>query len=315
MTVLLEARRLSAGYGGRRVLSDLTLRVRGPGSGVGIIGDSGAGKTTAMLALARLIPLDSGTLTVAGQDVSALRGRRLRSLRRLVQIVPQEGDTPLDPRLRVADAVAEGLLAHRIVPRAQCPAAVADLLRAVGLDGDLAPRRPHELSGGQRQRVAVARALAVRPRLLIADEPTSALDPVSRNLVVEVLRGLLRTRGLALVVVSHDLAVVGALCDDVAVLLGGRVVEQGPLGDVTGSPAHPYTAALVAAERRLAFGPGPAWAAGEQCLAAAPDAAAPLAATGCAYRPRCPRADARCLDRPSLDGCGPGRRVACHHRR
>jgi peptide/nickel transport system ATP-binding protein len=335
VSVLLDARELSAGHDRRRILYDLTVAVPSTGTGVGIVGESGAGKTTAMLALARLIPLYGGTLTVCGQEVGRLRGRRLKEFRRTVQIVPQEGDTPLDPRRTVADAVAEGLGAHRLVPRAGRAAAVSDLLGAVGLAEHLATRYPHQLSGGQRQRVAVARALAVRPRLIIADEPTSALDLVNQVRIIELLRGLRDACDVALVLVSHDLAVVGALCAEVVVLLGGRVVERGPYREVVATPGHPHTAALAAAERQLSFTPLTAVPAGghtgttgtndapaeplnaeplnAEPLNAEPLNAEPLAETGCAYRARCLVADDQCLVRPRLQSVGPNRWVACHH--
>ncbi|GAA0964551.1 ABC transporter ATP-binding protein [Actinocorallia libanotica] len=230
---LLEVRGLNVRYGGFHAVRDVSFTI-GEGEILGLVGESGSGKSSVARALTGLAPR---TGTVAGPGP---RG---------VQLVFQDPYASLDPRMRVGRSVAEGL--PRGVGRRERPAEVARLLELVRLDPETARRYPRELSGGQRQRVAVARALGARPRLLIADEVTSALDVSVQGAILNLVRELRAELGLAVLFVSHDLAVVRYVCDRIAVLREGRIVEEGPVGRVIENPADDYTKSLLEAVPRL----------------------------------------------------------------
>ncbi|WP_299951568.1 ABC transporter ATP-binding protein [uncultured Modestobacter sp.] len=247
---LLAARGLTRRYRGSDAPAlDGVALVVGAGRRVAVVGESGAGKSTLTRLLLGLERPDAGEVTYRGRPVHPGRPRSLHWFRRAVQVVPQDTGRSLNPRMRVGDAVAEPLRCLRVAGDHR--ARVAELLLAVGLDPDAATRLPHEFSGGQRQRIALARALAPRPEVLIADEPVSALDAAVRLQVVDLLREIGDAEGVALLVVSHDLGVVSALCSDVVVLAGGRVVEAGPVDRVLTDPASREARALVTAVPRL----------------------------------------------------------------
>ncbi|WP_166606424.1 ATP-binding cassette domain-containing protein, partial [Kineococcus siccus] len=231
----------------RRVLRGVDLDVAA-GERVGLLGASGAGKTTLVRALLALEPLEAGGITCDGRAVRRAPARRLRWYRRLVQHVPQDPATTLDPRVAVRDLVR---LPVRRLGTAQERRCAHDLveaaLDAVGLPADRRDARPRELSGGQAQRVALARALVLRPRLLLADEPVSGLDLPLRALVLDTLRTVSQQHGTALLLVSHDVAAVAALCERTLVLDDGRVVEDRPTHELLTDPHHPVTRALAAA--------------------------------------------------------------------
>jgi ABC-type glutathione transport system ATPase component len=201
--------------------------------------------------VARLIDPTAGSVMLDGRDLVALRPRSLRAVRREIQMVFQDPQTSLDPRWRIGRSVAEPLLASRIGTRASRTAIVGDLLERVGLTADHADRYPHELSIGQQQRVAIARALAPSPRVLVCDEPVAALDPSVQAQIVALLRDVMAERGLALLLVTHQLAVAAQLCETTTVLDAGAVVESGPTRLIVSEPLHTRTAAIVAAARRL----------------------------------------------------------------
>ena len=215
-----------------------------PGERFGIVGESGCGKSTLLRIIAGLDRATSGTVCVEGTDISGLRDRQLRFLRARVQLVFQDPMSSLDPRMRVRDIVAEPLVAQGKPADRQ---RVAALLEAVGLRADAADRYPHQFSGGQRQRISIARALAPQPQILIADEPVSALDVSVRAQVLNLIADLVDEFALTLVFVSHDLSVVGHVCDRVAVMNAGQIVEIGDTGKVYADPQHSYTRTLVAA--------------------------------------------------------------------
>ncbi|MGW1091140.1 ABC transporter ATP-binding protein [Streptomyces sp. NPDC002596] len=283
---------------------DLTLRQRRT---LALVGESGSGKSSIARALLRLPPPTVGTVRLDGTDLATLATRALRAVRPRLQMVFQDPLSSLNPHRRVRDLVAEPLDAHPR-PDQDRQAAVTRHLEAVGLPATVfGNRRPGQLSGGQAQRVALARALAAEPRVLIADEAVSALDVSAQATVLNLLRELTEERGLAGLFISHDLGVVRAASDEVAVLQLGRICEQGPTEEVLAAPAHPYTAALLAAV------PEPGRPLGDAGLLPA-DPPSPLdPPSGCRFRTRCPLADGHCAaETPRLREVAPGRTVACH---
>jgi peptide/nickel transport system ATP-binding protein len=307
--ILLDVRDLRVSFGPVRAVDGVSLAIsRGP-FGIALVGESGSGKTTVGRAILRLVPASAGTIAFDGQDVLGLRGPRLRAYRRAVQIVFQDADNSLDPRMRVGATIGEVLIAHGLAGRGGAVAAqVAALLSEAALDPALASRYPHQLSGGQRQRVAIARALAVSPRLLVLDEPTSALDVTAQARILALVRRLRDERQLAYLLITHNLAIIPGLCEQTVVLYLGRVAESGPTGELLTRPAHPYTLALrsavpevdAAARRSRIILPGDTPRAGST-------------PPGCPFHPRCPLAIDVCRTTvPPLQAVAPGRQAACH---
>ena len=214
------------------------------GEHFGIVGESGCGKSTLLRIISGLDRATSGTVMVEGTDITTLPDRKLQSLREKLQLVFQDPMGSLDPRMRVGDIVAEPLVAQGHGSQRE---RVAELLEAVGLRRDAVHRYPHQFSGGQRQRISIARALAPRPRIIVADEPVSALDVSVRAQVLNLIADIVEELSLTLVFVSHDLSVVRHVCDRVAVMHQGQIVEMGPTDDVYENPQHPYTRKLIAA--------------------------------------------------------------------
>lgn len=249
---LLEARDASFRYrNGPAVLDGVNLSIA-PGESVGLVGESGAGKTSLLRLLLGLAAPTGGSILFRGAALDTRDRRLLREYRRTVQPVFQDPFSSLDPRVTVGDSIAEPLRSLGVQPnRAVRAARVAELLAAVDLPADAATRYPEAFSGGQRQRIAIARALAPDPALLLADEPVSALDTSVRMLVIDLVRDIARERGIGLLLVSHDLTVVSALCERTTVLEGGRIVEEGPTQRVLAEPQHPYTQRLLSAVPRL----------------------------------------------------------------
>ena len=218
------------------------------GETLGIVGESGCGKTTLARMVVRLIEPDSGEIRFRGEDLLAARGARLRSLRRGMQIVFQDPVASLNPRMRVGTIVGEPLTIHEpTLSRDARRERVAAMLEAVGVSADATARYPHEFSGGQRQRIGIARALILRPELVVADEPVSALDVSVGAQILDLLDRLRRDLSLTLILISHSLPVVAQLATRVAVMQAGRIVESGPAEQVLRAPQHPYTQALIAA--------------------------------------------------------------------
>jgi ABC-type glutathione transport system ATPase component len=245
---VLEVEDLEVHYGlghqRRRVLDGVSLTVS-PGEAIGVIGETGSGKTTLARAVLGLVPFSRGRVVIDGQDVSKARARQWRDLRRagVAQYVFQDSLRSLDPDLAVGKSLVEPLLIQGI-PRAEAEARARAFLDRVHLDAELLDRLPGALSGGQRQRVAVARALVTEPKLIMLDEPVSALDSANRVLVLEILKGL-RESGIALVFISHDLGSVAGLTDRIAVLYQGELVEVGPTRSIINAPQHVYTRLLI----------------------------------------------------------------------
>ncbi len=236
--------------GGQDALDDVSLSV-GAGEAVGVVGQSGAGKSTLLRLLLGLDRPTTGSVRFDGSTLDPRDKARVRTFRASVQAVFQDPYSSLDPRQRVGRIVAEPLRSLRLASAEQAATRAADALEAVGLPPEAASRYPHEFSGGQRQRIAIARAIVPNPRLLLADEPVSALDMSTRIQIIELLAELRASNGLALVMVSHDLGTVAALCERTLVLRDGRVVEAGATAQILHQPAEAYTRQLVAAIPRL----------------------------------------------------------------
>ena len=238
--------RSRTGGGVVRAVDGVSLRL-GPGETLGVVGESGCGKSTLARSILRLIEPTAGAIIFEGVDIRALDARALRAKRREMQIIFQDPYASLDPRLKVADIVGEPLAIHHIGGRRSRRRTVAELLDIVGLPAAAAEQYPHEFSGGQHQRIGVARAIAMRPKLIIADEPVSALDVSIQAQVLNLLVSLRQRFGLAYIFISHDLSVVEHMADAVAVMYLGRIVETAPAEALFARPAHPYTQALIQA--------------------------------------------------------------------
>jgi ABC-type oligopeptide transport system ATPase subunit len=246
---LLEVQGLVHTYPGsrRRAVDDVSFRVPG-GAALGLVGESGSGKSTTARCVAGLVKPASGTVLLSGRNVVGARRAALREIRRDMQMVFQDPYSSLNPRMTVEELVGEGLLVHRLSPnRAARRERVVELLDLVGLGGDALPRHPRSFSGGQRQRIAIARALAVEPKLLICDEPVSSLDVSVQAQVLNLFKRLRAQLGLTILFIAHDLAVVRYLCDEIAVMNSGRIVEAGSREAIYENPQHSYTKDLLAA--------------------------------------------------------------------
>jgi len=307
-TPLLQIADLAVRFGPVLAVNGVSFDIAAGPFGLGLIGESGSGKSTIGRAILRLVRYSGGSITFDGNDVAGLRGAALKSYRRDAQIVFQDPDNSLDPRMRIGATVAEVLRAHQMVPRGAVDERIAALLSETGLDPEFAQRYPHQLSGGQRQRVAISRALAVQPRLLVLDEPTSALDVRTQAHILKLIGRLRSERKLSYLLITHNFGVVSELCEQTAVLYLGKIAEIGATSVLLRAPAHPYTVALRSAVPEVAV-------AGRRSRIVLPgdppDAVNPP--SGCVFHPRCPLAVARCrTEVPVLRDAAPGHQVACH---
>jgi oligopeptide/dipeptide ABC transporter ATP-binding protein len=291
-------------------VAEVSLEIRG-GETLGLVGESGCGKSTLGRTLLRLLEPTAGAIVFDGRDITRLPQRELRPLRREMQMIFQDPYASLNPRMSVGDAIAEPLIIHRLAKTAgEREQRVHELLEKVGLRADAARRYPHEFSGGQRQRVGIARALACRPKFVVCDEPISALDVSIQAQIVNLLEDLQDAERLTYLFISHDLKIVQHICDRVAVMYLGRIVELALARTLYREPKHPYTKALLSAVPRI----DPK--SRRERIILAGDVPSPLAPpAGCPFHPRCPVQDkpkACFTELPRLRVLANGTQAACH---
>jgi oligopeptide/dipeptide ABC transporter ATP-binding protein len=295
-----------------QAVDDVSLTIP-RGKTLGLVGETGSGKSTLARCVAGLIPVTSGRVTFNGRDITNLSRRAMRPVRREIQMIFQDPYSSLNPRRRVGAIIGDPFVIHKTATGAERKRQVQELMERVGLNPEHYNRFPAEFSGGQRQRIGVARALALRPQLIICDEPVSALDVSIQAQVLNLLSDLQQDYGLSYLFIAHDLEVVRHVSDSVAVMYLGRIGESGPEEAVYTSPRHPYTAALLSA----APAADPDAAAGRQRIILTGDVPSPIdPPSGCRFHPRCPKAQPLCAEQdPPLEvkvGDGPTHLTACH---
>jgi len=291
-----------------KAVDGVTLSVQ-KGEVLGLVGESGCGKSTLARTILQLLPTTAGAVLLGGRNLTTADAAEVRAARRDLQMIFQDPYASLNPRMTVFDTLAEPLRVHGVCPLEAIPARVHRLMERVGLAPRFLRKYPHEFSGGQRQRIAIARALALEPRIVVADEPVSALDVSIQAQILNLLAGLCREIDLTLIFIAHDLSVVKHISDRVAVMYLGRIVELGTAADVIERPQHPYTKALVSAIPV----PDPDVERTRQRLVLPGDPPSPInPPSGCAFHPRCAHAVARCREAvPPLVPAGPAREAAC----
>ena len=291
-----------------KAVDGVTLDIM-PGEVLGLVGESGCGKSTLARTIMLLLPATAGTVILEGKNLTSGSAAEILAVRRDMQMVFQDPFASLNPRMTVYATLAEPLLVHRVCPPSEVKARVAKLLETVGLAPRYMQKYPHEFSGGQRQRIAIARALALNPKVIVADEPVSALDVSIQAQILNLLAQLCRQMNLTLIFIAHDLSVVKHISDRIAVMYLGKIVELGPAAEVIESPRHPYTRALVSAIPT----PNPDVERKRQRIMLPGDPPSPLnPPAGCAFHPRCPHAKEICSAAvPPLVPAGPNREAAC----
>jgi oligopeptide/dipeptide ABC transporter ATP-binding protein len=289
-----------------QAVDDVSFTVH-EGETLGLVGESGCGKTTVGRTLLRLVEPTAGSVILDGRDVFKLKGKELKEMRRNMQIIFQDPYASLDPRVPIGDSIAEGLKIHKIGSARERFDTTLEMLRKVGLEDYHARRYPHEFSGGQRQRIGIARALALRPKFIVADEPVSALDVSIQSQVLNILKDLQKEFGLTYLFIAHNLSVVEHISDRVAVMYLGKMVEMAPRSDFFRNPLHPYTQALMSAI------PIPDPTIKPERIILQGDVPSPLNPPGgCRFHPRCPVAIEQCkLETPPLREASPNHWIAC----
>jgi len=312
---LLEVDNLTTYYklkeGYVRACENISLQLD-RGEAVGLVGESASGKTTAALSLVKLLPenaiIKAGRIMIDGHDISGAGEEELRKIRwKEISIIFQGAMNALNPVRRVGEQIVEALKIHEKISDKEAIRRTAELFDQVEIDPDRVREYPHEFSGGMRQRVMIAMAIACNPKIVIGDEPTTALDVMVQAQVLQLLENLRRERQMGLILITHDLSVVGETCDRVAVMYAGQIVEDGPTEKVFSDPAHPYTRALIAAFPNIE---------GERNLASSIPGNPPnllYPPGGCRFHQRCSEAKAGCRDiEPAITELAPGHRACCH---
>jgi oligopeptide/dipeptide ABC transporter ATP-binding protein len=318
-TAMLEVKNLKVHYPVRRgvfqrshqfvkAVDDVSFSID-PGETLGLVGESGCGKTTLGRAIVKLIDPTAGSIRLEGEDIAGLSGGELRARRRKFQVIFQDPYNSLDPRLTAGEIVGEALDIHLLAQgKGERQGRIEALFKSVGLDAGQTSRYPHEFSGGQRQRIGIARALAVEPKLIVCDEPVSALDVSVQAQIINLLQDVQRERGVAYLFVAHDLAVVEHISRRIMVMYLGKIVETGEARAVVQRPKHPYTQALISAVPQIE----PETQRKRIILTGEiPSPMDPPA--GCPFHPRCPMAEARCRsEAPAYREIEPGHWASCH---
>lgn len=306
---ILEVENLHVAFGATEILRGVTLQLNA-GETLGVVGESGCGKTMTGYTIMGMLPpagrVTAGSIRLDGLELTTLRTREWPEIRgKQIALVMQDPFTSLNPMMRVGDQIAEAILLHQRVPKSAARKQAVELLESVGVPAPESSARkyPHQMSGGQRQRVVIAIAFACRPKVLIADEPTTALDVTLQAQILRLIKELKEEVGTAVMLISHDIGVIGSLAKRIAVFYAGKVVESGSAETVLRNPSHPYTSALLAALPR----------AGQTellAIAGQPPEFGSIPA-GCSFAPRCPSRFDKCDDDPILLGSGPDHLAAC----
>lgn len=293
-----------------KAVDGVSFQIR-QGDILGLVGESGCGKSTLARSILNLVPPTAGTVLLQGRSVQSMSAAELRQARTTAQIIFQDPNASLNPRMTVFTALAEPMLTHGLARKNTVVAEVVKLMEKVGLAPRFMKKYPHEFSGGQRQRIAIARALALKPKLIIADEPVSALDVSVQAQILNLLAKLCKEENLSLIFITHDLSVVRHIATRVAVMYLGRIVEEGPTKTVLNSPHHPYTQALIGAVPI----PDPEKESTRERFLLEGDLPSPMnPPAGCPFHPRCPKAEADCANTvPPWVGSETEHRTACLH--
>jgi len=301
---VLSVRGLSKSFRAVKAVRDVSFSIP-RGKTFGLVGESGSGKSTTARLVLRLVEPTAGTISFRGRDLAGLSSGDLRAERRHMQMIFQDPFGSLNPRMSVRDTLVEPQLVHGIGSPAERLKTAERLLAEVSMPRAALDRYPHEFSGGQRQRIAIARALATNPEMIVADEPVSALDVSVQAQVLNLMRDLQDRHGTTMLFISHDLRVVQFMCDEIAVMYLGEIVEQGPRERIYGAPSHPYTQALLAS--------APGKQGGQRARLKGEIPSAHAVPSGCAFRTRCPHAFERCTtEKPAMREIGAGQKAACH---